>query len=101
MKKIFSTLFIGLPFVLSAQEETPYFQQEVNYTIHVKLDDAKHELSADISMEYINNSPDWLDVIYIHLWPNAYKNHKTALEIQQVENGETKLYMPKKKTAAI
>jgi len=95
MKKLFSSLLFVLPFFAFAQEETPYFQQEVNYTIHVKLDDVKHELNADISMEYINNSPDWLDVIYIHLWPNAYKNHKTALAIQQVQNGETKLYYAK------
>ncbi len=95
MKKIFSLLFISLPFLLFAQEEQPYFQQEVNYTIHVKLDDVKHELSADISMEYINNSGDYLDVIYMHLWPNAYKDHSTALAKQLLENGETKFYYSK------
>jgi len=59
--------------------QRPYFQQEVNYTIHVTLEDEQHFLHGDITMEYINHSPDELDSIFIHLWPNAYKNNKTAL----------------------
>lgn len=97
MKKIFSTILLALPFIVSAQTEKTYFQQEVNYTIHVKLDDVKHELNADISMEYINHSPDYLGIIYMHLWPNAYKNDKTALAKQLLENGETKFYYSRDK----
>ena len=37
-----------------------YFQQEVDYTIQVKLDDEKNMLRATESMVYINNSPDTL-----------------------------------------
>lgn len=59
-----------------------YFQQEVNYTISVTLDDKEHMLYGQESFEYINNSPDALEFIYIHLWPNAYKNGKTALAKQ-------------------
>ena len=69
-----------------------YWQQEVNNTISVKLDDQIHELTATIEIEYINNSPDELHEIYMHLWPNAYKNRKTALSWQLVENGYTNLY---------
>jgi hypothetical protein len=71
---------------------TEYFQQEVNYTINVKLDDVKHELTADETIEYINNSPHELTYIYFHLWPNAYKNNQTALAKQLLENGDTKFY---------
>ncbi|MFT7344852.1 MAG: hypothetical protein ACI9XP_001441, partial [Lentimonas sp.] len=46
-----------------------YFQQVVNYKINVALDDVKHVLDGDIKMEYINNSPNTLNEIYIHLWP--------------------------------
>lgn len=59
-----------------------YFQQEVNYKIDVKLNDKNHSLSAYEEFEYINNSPTALDRIYIHLWPNAYKNNETALARQ-------------------
>nr|MDQ3047261.1 M1 family metallopeptidase [Bacteroidota bacterium] len=96
MKKRFfiaSLLLLTLiPGVASAQK---YFQQEVNYTINVKLDDVKHELTADESIEYINNSPSTLTFLYFHLWPNAYKDQSTALAQQQLENGETFFYYSK------
>ncbi len=63
----------------SAQD---YFQQEVNYQIHVTLDDAKHELNGFETVEYINNSHDTLVSLYFHLWPNAYSNNKTGLARQ-------------------
>lgn len=72
-----------------------YFQQEVNYTIQVSLNDNKHELSAFEEIEYINNSLDTLHFIYFHLWPNAYKNKETALAKQLLENGETTMYFAK------
>ena len=68
-----------------------YWQQEVNYKIDVKLDDVNHTISAFEEFEYVNNSPDQLDKIYIHLWPNAYRNGKTALGKQQYQGGETML----------
>ncbi len=56
-----------------------YFQQQVDYRINVRLDDVKHELHARQEFDYLNNSPQALDTIWIHLWPNAYKGHSTAL----------------------
>lgn len=95
MKKAYLTLaFIGLLFHASAQQT--YWQQEVNYTINVRLDDKKHELHAFESFEYINNSPNTLELIYIHLWPNAYRNGKTALANQIYEqNKEDILHLGK------
>ena len=69
-----------------------YFQQQVNYKINVKLNDAKHTLKAFEEIEYINNSPDVLNEIWFHLWPNAYSNNSSALIKQQVENRNLKLY---------
>lgn len=56
-----------------------YFQQEVNYKINVTLNDQTNTLSASEVFTYINNSPNTLDFLYIHIWPNAYKNTETAL----------------------
>ena len=70
---------------LNAQD---YWQQEVNYEISVRLDDERHMLHAFETFEYINHSPDTLDELYIHLWPNAYKNGKSALAQQMLENGD-------------
>lgn len=68
-----------------------YFQQEVNYTIDVQLDDVKHQIRGVEEFEYVNNSPDNLTQLYIHLWPNAYSNGETALAKQQYAQGETDL----------
>jgi len=82
-------LFVFAKSNLTAQS---YFQQEVNYTISVKLDDVKHELLANERIEYINNSPNQLTFLYMHLWPNAYKDNTTPLAKQLYRNGDRKLY---------
>ncbi len=81
------SLIFKIPLI--AQE---YFQQEVNYSIEVSLNDTLHELNAFERIEYINHSKTTLTFIYIHLWPNAYKNNKTALALQLLEQGNTTLY---------
>jgi len=89
MKNIFLALLFLLSINLSAQD---YFQQEVNYTINVELDDKNHTLEGIVDIEYTNNSPNDLRSIWFHLWPNAYKNNSTALCKQKTENGNTSLY---------
>src|ERR1035437_7494628 len=70
-----------------------YFQQKVNYEIHVTLNDMKHELKGYESVEYINNSPDTLGFLYFHLWPNAYSNNSTELAKELLKrNGKSKLF---------
>lgn len=59
-----------------AQES--YWQQEVNYTIDVSLNTARHSLHGAETVTYTNNSPDTLQFIWFHVWPNAYKNNSTA-----------------------
>ena len=76
MNKLFLFLCLVFPFFVFAQAD--YFQQEVNYTIQVSLNDSLHELKGDISIEYINRSPDDLSLIHFHLWSNAYKYKNTA-----------------------
>src|SRR5438552_225321 len=73
-----------------------YWQQQVNYTIDVSLNDKDHSLDGFEKIEYINNSPDTLKFIWFHLWPNAYKNDKTAFSDQLLENGNTKFYFSDK-----
>ena len=45
-------------------------------------------LHATEEFEYINHSPDTLNELYIHLWPNAYKNGQSALAEQMLEDGD-------------
>ncbi|MGV3505186.1 MAG: M1 family metallopeptidase [Adhaeribacter sp.] len=63
-----------------------YWQQEVNYTIAVTLNDRDHSLQGQEEILYTNNSPDALPFLYFHLWPNAYQHKNTAFARQQLEN---------------
>jgi Peptidase family M1 domain len=75
-------LFIFNVVLVFLNAQSNYFQQTVNYTIAVRLDDTNHTLHANETIEYINHSPQALQVIYMHLWPNAYRNEKTFLAKQ-------------------
>ena len=75
-----------------AYSQTNYWQQKIDVSIYVVLNDNDHSISGDIKMHYQNNSPDTLRYIWIHLWPNAYKNDKTAFSDQLLQNGRTDFY---------
>ena len=90
MKRTTIYLFFALLSSASLFGQT-YWQQEVNYNIQVKLNDKNHTLSAFEEFEYVNNSPNTLDKIYVHLWPNAYRNGNTALGKQKYKDGEKQL----------
>lgn len=91
MRKYFILFCLVICFsALTAQK--PYFQQDVKYEIEVTLDDKKHQLRGLIDITYTNNSPETLEFIYFHLWPNAYKDNSTALGVQMRENGSLTSY---------
>lgn len=71
--------------ISNGQSEQPYWQQEVQYNIEVSLNDIQHSLTGKLTLEYINHSPDTLSFIWFHIWPNAYRNNKTAF-YKQLEN---------------
>lgn len=73
---------------LMAQE---YFQQELEYRIDVRLDPNEHRLSAELELIYRNNSPDTLQFIYFHLWPNAYSTPDSPLGEQLYGQGNGSL----------
>lgn len=72
--------------------QTPYFQQQVNYTISVSLNDTSHTLKGNCTLNYINRSPHALAFIYFHLWPNAYRNNNSALVKQLLLHNKKELY---------
>ena len=59
-----------------------YWQQQADTKIDVKLNDKTNFLNGHEDITYTNNSPDTLHYIYIHLWPNAYKNDHTPFAQQ-------------------
>lgn len=81
-------MLVLLPSFLDAA----YWQQKVIYDIDVTLVDSTHQLIGHESLTYINNSPDKLDFIWMHLWPNAYKNNRSALAKQKFGQRSTKMH---------
>ena len=92
LKRILSLLILLACLLPTAYCQLNYWQQQVNYKIDVTLNDVDNTLDAFIKMDYYNNSPDTLHFIWIHLWPNAYKNDRTAFTDQTLENGSTEFY---------
>jgi hypothetical protein len=72
------------------------WQQKVNHTIWVKLDDTAHMLKAMQRVEYVNNSPDALNEIWFHVYANAYRNNKSALAKQQINGFQPGVFYAKK-----
>jgi hypothetical protein len=90
LKKIFLIFFLFCQHPSFCQ--TNYFQQQVNYTIDVTLNDIQNTLDGFEIINYTNNSPDTLTHIWFHLWSNAYKNDRTAFSEQLLKSGRTDFY---------
>lgn len=93
MKTVIRSFILALAcvvwgFPLKGQIE--YFQQDLAYEIHVRLDDKGHFLHGHERLKYKNNSPNSLEKMYIHLWPNAYSSTKTAFAQQKREEGSAR-----------
>lgn len=78
--------------LLSLPAFSQYWQQQTDYRIDVTLEPATRTLDGFEQLRYTNHSPDTLFFIWFHLWPNAYKNDRTAFSDQLLENGNTRFY---------
>jgi len=66
--------------------------QRSQYIIRAELDTANHQISAEQSLDYVNNSGVELNRIYFHLWANAYRSNNTELITQQLFLGKSDQY---------
>ncbi len=95
MKKNFVLLVLTLAITPLFSQNLPKllnqanWQQKVNYSIQVELNTKSQSLQAFETITYFNNSPNTIHEVYMHLWPNAYKNRNTAYAKQHLENGNT------------
>ncbi len=83
-------LLLLIPTVAWSQK--PTWQQRLHYQLDVSLDHERKTLDGQARIKYINNSPDTLPYLWFHLWPNAYKNDRTAFCEQQIQQGNTDFY---------
>src|SRR5688500_17870171 len=69
----------ALLLALSAQADTTYFQQHVDYRIEARLDEPSNTLNGRLRMQYRNNATVPLDTLWFHLHLNAFRpNSKWA-----------------------
>jgi hypothetical protein len=89
-----SALLLWISLAVIAAEP---FNQRADYLIQATLYPGEKAVSARVEITYTNNSPQALDSIFIHLWPNAYSNYETPLAKQLLENGRLDFHFAKRK----
>lgn len=96
MKKIvfLFTLFLGFKSI----GQNNYWQQYLRYSINAQLNENEKSVSGSETIIYKNNSPDTLNYIWFHIYPNAYKDQSTAL-FQQIKNDPQRKDKLKKPTS--
>jgi hypothetical protein len=55
-----------------------YWQNRADYTLHATLDTATKTLHGDEIITYTNNSPDTLDVLWLNIEQNTYRQDSRA-----------------------
>ena len=83
MKNTLFLLFLFLTLISKGQSH--YWQQYLHYSIDVKLNDKEKTITGFETIAYKNNSPQTLNYIWFHIYPNAYKDKTTAFS-QQILN---------------
>lgn len=78
-----------LSFAQTVQRQTSW-QQKVSHDIQVKFDPNKKMLYANQEVSYFNGSPDTLNEIWFHIWPEAFRDNNTFYGNEAEILGNTK-----------
>ncbi|MFT5102895.1 MAG: hypothetical protein ACI86C_000542 [Candidatus Latescibacterota bacterium] len=73
MKNFFTGIFLLAAVSLSAQNNTSYWQQKVDYKMEIDMDVESFQYTGKQELTYTNNSPDVLDKVFYHLYFNAFQ----------------------------
>ncbi len=63
------------------------WQQRVNYKMDVQVDEKNNKFNGKQKLEYWNNSPDTLKVLYYHLYWNAFQPG-SMMDARSIEIGK-------------
>ena len=89
---IITAVFLGMTAVSGFGSPKNYWQQDVSYEIHVTLNTQKNTLTGKERLVYKNNSPDVLNYVWFHTYPNAFKNNTTIYAKEMAARGSSKFY---------
>ena len=73
MRRIFLAITIFTSIWATAQNNTSYWQQHVDYKMDVEMDVKNYQYSGDQELIYTNHSPDTLKRVFYHLFFNAFQ----------------------------
>lgn len=91
VKKLVYLLFCGAGALL-AQNNTPYWQQHVDYGMEVTMDVETYQYSGTQKLVYTNNSPDTLQRMYYHLYFNAFQpGSEMDIRLQNIKDGDKRM----------
>lgn len=68
MNRILITLTVLTGFLASAQNNTTYWQQQVDYKMNVDINVENYQYTGTQELVYTNNSPDTLNRVFYHLF---------------------------------
>ena len=71
----------------SLQAQPDRWQQHIKYNINVAMDVVSNKLNGTEKVEYINNSPDTLNKVFIHLYWNAFQPN-SSMDVRSRELGK-------------
>ena len=58
---------------LSSNAQADRWQQHAEYKMNIDMDESAHQYAGDMELTYTNNSPEALDVVFFHLYFNAFQ----------------------------
>ncbi|CEN38305.1 M1 family metallopeptidase [Capnocytophaga cynodegmi] len=71
-KYIFAVFLLGV-FTFSKAQNTSYWQQQANYEMEIDMDVKNFQYKGKQKLTYTNNSSDTLQVVFYHLYLNAFQ----------------------------
>lgn len=72
------------------QAQPDRWQQHIKYNINVNMNVVSNQFSGTEKIEYINNSPDTLQKVFLHLYWNAFQPN-SSMDVRSRELGKTML----------
>lgn len=91
VKKIIFTLLCGLT-TLIAQNNSPYWQQHVDYAMVVNMDVETYQYTGTQKLVYTNNSPEAINRVYYHLYYNAFQpGSEMDIRLQTIKDGDKRM----------
>lgn len=94
MKQLLLLVLSCFSYIAYAQQNN--WRQQADHSIKITLNDKEHTLDGFETITYTNHSSDTLRFIWFHLWPNAFKNDRTAFSEQFLLEDRTDFYFSDK-----